>query len=110
MQEIKCILLFSNYHHTQHKGLFALLFFPDIFNMEIWAELAAGHFVFLRSSGLCGSRVNTFNWLGAPMCGAFVMPMKPTELSQTSVWVSRRHSPKVLQPATDSSPKHQRSI
>lgn len=57
----------SSYHHSS-------------FNMEIRASPAAGLF-FLPSLGLCGARVNTFNWLGAPVCGAFVMPMKQSELS-----------------------------
>lgn len=77
------------------KGLFALLWLkspvlshhPGGFNMEIRAKSTAAHamitrlVIFFSLLALCGARVNTFNWLGASVYGAFIMPTEQSELS-----------------------------
>lgn len=77
------------------KGSFVLLWLespflshhPGSFNVEMRAESAAAHSMiahlafFFPSLAPCGSRVSTFNRLGASVYGAFIMATEQSGLS-----------------------------
>lgn len=55
---------------------------------------------------LCGARVNTFNWLGASVYGAFIMPTEQSELSLHQLGWAVEINQNSSRPSTDSSPQN----